>query len=88
MDRWTRRAPVTIVSQTRTAQSGSSHEALRMRAASADVGGCGFAEGCLGGSAFSMGLRDNQRHRTARRSAPLRITWIWRIVDWASGLQT
>ena len=59
-----------------------------MRAASAEVGGCGFPGGCFGGSAFSIGLRDSHFQRTARRSAPLRMTWICRIVDCARGLQT
>ena len=76
-----RRKPVTIVSQTSTAQSGSDQASLRMRAASSGDGGCGFAAGCGGGSACSIGFVDSQRQRTARFSAPLRMTWICRTVD-------
>lgn len=80
-----RRKPVTIVSQTSTAQSGSFDASSRIRAASAAVGGRGFGAGCGGASAFSIGFRAIQPHRTARLNAPERMTWIWRIVDFDSG---
>ncbi|WP_376768493.1 SDR family NAD(P)-dependent oxidoreductase [Pseudonocardia pini] len=36
----------------------------------------------------SIGLRDSWRHRTTRLKAPVRMTWICRIVDCASERQT
>jgi integrase len=70
-----------------SAQSGSFHASLRMRAASAAVGGCGLGLGGEGGSASAIGFAATHFQRTARRSAPLRMKWICRTVDAESGRQ-
>ena len=60
-----RRIPVVIAVQMKVPQSGSRHDALTMRAASAGVGGCGLGLGAGGGSASAIGLTFTQRQRTA-----------------------
>jgi hypothetical protein len=60
----------------------------RIRAASSGVGGRGFGFSVAGGCAWAMGLVAIQRHRTARFSTPLRMKWIWRILESDSGRQS
>jgi hypothetical protein len=60
-----RRAPVVIAVQINAPQSGSRHDSLTIRAASRDVGGCGFGLGAAGGSAWLIGLTATHRQRTA-----------------------
>ncbi|SHK38751.1 hypothetical protein SAMN05443637_105278 [Pseudonocardia thermophila] len=69
-----------IATHNNVPQSGSRKAAVRMRAASAGVGGLGFSFGAAGGSPCATGDTATQRQRTAFLYAPDRMKCMCRIV--------